>query len=103
MSGLNPQGIIIGFITFLLIGMFHVVVIKAEYYFSKSCWPVFLVLGIALAALSLFVQNVVLSGALAVLGITCLWSILELFEQEKRVKKGWFPENPKRKDKKKSL
>ena len=98
MSGLNPQGIIIGFITFLLIGMFHVVVIKAEYYFSKSCWPVFLVLGIALAALSLFVQNVVLSGALAVLGITCLWSI-----QEKRVKKGWFPENPKRKDNKKSL
>ena len=103
MSGLNPQGIIIGFITFLLIGMFHVVVIKAEYYFSKSCWPVFLFLRIALAALSLFLQNVVLGGALALLGITCLWSILELFEQEKRVKKGWFPENPKRKDNKKSL
>ena len=25
------------------------------------------------------------------------WSILELFQQEKRVERGWFPKNPKRK------
>ncbi|MBQ5864199.1 MAG: DUF4491 family protein, partial [Bacteroidales bacterium] len=25
------------------------------------------------------------------------WSILEVFEQKKRVEKGWFPKNPKRK------
>ena len=31
--------------------------------------------------------------------ITCIWSIKELFEQEERVKKGWFPENPKKKQK----
>jgi len=30
--------------------------------------------------------------------VSCLWSILELFEQEERVKKGWFPKNPKKKD-----
>ena len=35
----------------------------------------------------------------AVFGITCIWSIKELFEQEERVKKGWFPENPKKKQK----
>ena len=29
---------------------------------------------------------------------SCFWSIKELFEQRDRVKKGWFPENPNRKD-----
>ena len=33
---------------------------------------------------------------LGVLGVTCLWSIKELHEQEERVHKGWFPSNPKR-------
>ena len=33
----------------------------------------------------------------SILGFTCLWSIKELFEQEKRVQKGWFAKNPKRK------
>ena len=35
-------GILIGLISFLSIGVFHPIVIKAEYHFSKSCWPVFL-------------------------------------------------------------
>jgi len=26
------------------------------------------------------------------------WGVYEMFEQEKRVLKGWFPENPKRHD-----
>ncbi|HAD56313.1 MAG TPA: DUF4491 domain-containing protein, partial [Alistipes sp.] len=25
------------------------------------------------------------------------WSILEVFQQRERVRKGWFPENPRRK------
>ena len=33
---------------------------------------------------------------LGVLGCTFLWSIQELYEQEERVKKGWFPENSNR-------
>ena len=33
-----------------------------------------------------------------VVGASLLWSIGELFEQKKRVEKGWFPMNPKRKD-----
>ena len=37
-----------------------------------------------------------LSAILGVLGATCLWTIGEIFEQRKRVKKGWFPMNPKR-------
>ena len=43
------------------------------------------------------IENIVLSSALAVVGMSSWWSILELFHQEKRVQKGWFPANPKRK------
>ena len=90
-------GILIGIISFLSIGVFHPIVIKAEYHFSKSCWPVFLIAGSVLMIVSVFVENVVISSALAVVGMSSWWSILELFEQEKRVEKGWFPANPKRK------
>ena len=91
------SGILIGVISFLSIGVFHPIVIKAEYYFSKSCWPVFLIAGIVLMAISAMIENVIFGSALAVIGMSSWWSILELFEQEKRVKKGWFPANPKRK------
>lgn len=94
---MHLTGIIIGVIAFLSIGVFHPIVIKAEYHFSKSCWPVFLMAGIVLMVISALVENVILSSALAVIGMSSWWSILELFEQEKRVKKGWFPANPKRK------
>ena len=93
-------GILIGVISFLSIGVFHPIVIKAEYYFSKYCWPVFLIAGIVLMVISVFVQHVVISSALAVIGMSSWWSILELFEQEKRVEKGWFPANPRRAGKK---
>ena len=43
--------------------------------------------------------NTAAGSIVAVLGVTFLWSIKELFEQEERVKKGWFPANPKRKQK----
>ena len=74
------SGILIGAISFVSIGLFHPIVIKAEYLFSKKCWPVFAVTGLILMIIS----------------TSCWWSILELYEQEKRVKKGWFPANPKR-------
>ena len=91
------QGILIGAATFLLIGSFHVVVIRCEYHFGKEIWPLFAVLGAGSLILSLFIPQTVVSILVAVFGITCLWTIKELFEQEQRVKKGWFPQNPKRK------
>jgi hypothetical protein len=96
---MNLTGIVIGLISFLSIGVFLPIVIKAEYRFSKSCWPVFLVAGVILMIISAMAENVILSSALAVIGMSSWWSILELFEQEKRVQKGWFPANPKRKKK----
>ena len=93
---MNYSVLILGVATFLLIGVFHVIVVKGEYYFSKKIWPLFLATGIASLFISLFISSPVISSLIAVFGISCLWSIRELFEQEDRVKKGWFPKNPKR-------
>ncbi len=91
------SGLLIGLLSFLIIGIFHPIVIKCEYYFTWRIWPVFLIGGLIFCIASLFVAHTVLSGALAVLGFTMLWSIHELKEQDQRVKKGWFPANPNRK------
>lgn len=93
---MNYSGLILGVATFLLIGVFHVIVVKGEYYCSKKIWPLFLATGITSLFISLFISSPVISSLIAVFGISCLWSIRELFEQEDRVKKGWFPKNPKR-------
>ena len=93
---LNGSGILIGLASFLLIGLFHPIVIKCEYYFSDRVWPVFLAGGLAFCAASLFVERPLLSSILGVAGFTSLWSIHELKQQTKRVERGWFPRNPKR-------
>ena len=67
-STCHIDGIIIGICTFLIIGFFHPIVIKAEYY----------------------------SSLLGVFAFSSFWTIKEIFDQRKRVLKGWFPMNPKR-------
>jgi hypothetical protein len=94
---MNFTGLIVGIATFLCIGLFHPLVIKAEYYFGVRCWWAFLILGMVGIAGSLLVENVFLSTLLGVAAFSSLWSILELFKQRRRVEKGWFPKNPKRK------
>lgn len=94
---MNFHGIIIGVAAFLIIGIFHPIVIKTEYYYSKRVWPVFLVVGIVLILFSLFIENSIISAVVGITGFSSLWSIHELFEQEKRVERGWFPKNPNRK------
>ena len=93
---MNFSGLITGITSFLIIGILHPVVIKCEYYFSSKIWPVFLILGLIVCAGSLMIQSELISSILGVLGCCLLWCIRELKEQEERVKKGWFPENPKR-------
>lgn len=95
-SGLNWSGILIGLSTFTIIGLFHPLVIKAEYYFSKSCWWAFLLAGIAFCIAALMTESTTVSPILGILAFSCFWSIIELFGQEKRVLKGWAPKNPKR-------
>jgi hypothetical protein len=93
----NFSGIILAISTFIIIGIFHPIVIKVEYYTGTRLWPLFLLIGIACVTVALFIADIFWSSMLGVLGATCLWSIGEIFEQKKRVNKGWFPKNPKRK------
>ena len=96
---LNFSGIIIGVATFLVIGLFHPLVIKAEYYIGVKSWWLFLFLGIVTAVASLLVANIVGSIILGVIAFSSFWSIGEVFQQKKRVEKGWFPANPKKRTK----
>ena len=91
------SGLIIAVATFITIGIFHPIVIKTEYYFGTRPWWIFLLCGVGFIIASLFIANQIISPVLGVIGCSCLWSILELFEQKKRVERGWFPKNPKRK------
>ena len=91
-------GILIAISTFLVIGIFHPIVIKVEYHTGTRYWWLFLLLGIACIVAALFTSNEVVSAVIGVVGASALWTIGELFEQRKRVKRGWFPMNPKRKE-----
>lgn len=90
-------GLFIGFATFMTIGIFHPLVIKAEYYFGRRSWRAFLFVGLAALTASLFVNNQTVSIILGVVAFSSLWGIREVFQQHERVRKGWFPMNPKRK------
>lgn len=96
-TGLHWEGLAIGLATFLLIGIFHPVVIKTEYHTGTSLWWVFLLVGlVALLIGVLWVDNIVLNAILGAFAFSAFWSIGELFAQAKRVQRGWFPKNPKR-------
>lgn len=93
----NLQGLVVGLATFLIIGIFHPVVIKCEYHFGTRCWWWFLLLGLGMCAVSVWVTDPTLSTLAGVTAFSSFWTIKEIFDQRKRVLKGWFPANPKRK------
>lgn len=100
--GTNISGPFIGLATFLVIGLFHPIVIKTEYYCGTRPWWIFLLIGIGCIVGALFVPGLVASAVIGVVGFSSLWSILELFEQKQRVDKGWFPEGPGHRKQRKS-
>ncbi len=90
-------GLVVGLATFIIIGIFHPLVIKGEYYFGRRCRWWFLIAGIVLAGVCVIVSDLVISILLGVTAFSCLWSVREVDEQVERVAKGWFPANPRRK------
>ena len=93
---MNINGIIVGMAVFLIIGICHPIVIKMEYLWGKQSWWVLALVGAIFAGVSLFVADMVGSTILGAAAFSCFWGIHEILIQEKRVLKGWFPENPKR-------
>lgn len=96
LSQWHVLGLAIGLCTFLIIGLFHPVVIKCEYYFGVRCWWWFIVLGLILCGLSIAIDDVLWSAICGVAGFSSFWTTKEIFDQRERVRKGWFPKNPRR-------
>lgn len=97
LSLFNTEGVIIGIFTFLIIGLYHPLVIKGEYYFGRKVRWWFLIAGIIFLIASLLSQTTLLSTVFGVASFSSFWSIKEVDEQVERVRKGWFPSNPARK------
>lgn len=97
LSEYHLSGLFIGICTFLIIGLFHPIVIKAEYYWGTKSWWIFLILGILGVVGSLCTTDIIFSSLLGVFAFSSFWTIKEVFDQQERVRKGWFPKNPKRK------
>ena len=91
---MNFTGLLVGLSTFLIIGLFHPLVIKAEYYLGVKSWWIFALSGVIFSVLSLLVGHIIWSTILGVTAFSSFWSILEVFEQRNRVQKGWFPKGP---------
>ena len=96
LSNYGLAGLFIGLATFLIIGLFHPLVIKGEYYFGEKIKWAFLIGGIIFMILSVIVNSLVLSAIFGVTSFSSFWGIKEVAEQTERVRKGWFPANPKR-------
>ena len=89
---MNYAGIILGLFSFLSIAIWHIIVIKGEYYFGKNiCSAVFVFIGAVLIIGSLFCQNIYLSVAFSFTGFCSLWGIKESRQQHERVEQGRFP------------
>lgn len=97
---INFEGLLMGLATFIIIGLFHPLVIKGEYYLGAPVtkW-IFIILGVVFGALSLFISGFIASTLCGIVSFSSFWGIKEVDEQVQRVAKGWFPANPKRQKK----
>jgi hypothetical protein len=95
---MNLNGIIVGAAVFLIIGICHPIVIKMEYYWGKKSWWVLALAGVICSVWSMFVESLIISTIIGAAAFSCFWGIHEVITQERRVLRGWFPENPKRHD-----
>lgn len=95
LANFGLAGLFIGLCTFLIIGLFHPLVIKGEYIFGEKIKWAFLVAGIIFLIISVAVNSITLSAIFGVASFSSFWGIKEVVEQVERVKKGWFPANPK--------
>ncbi|MFH1907275.1 MAG: DUF4491 family protein [Chloroflexota bacterium] len=94
---LNYIGIIAALTAFLSIWIGHVSVRKIEAA-SRTIWlPTVIAvgLGLMLEYWSLVTDYRLLSTTLGILGITLLWDALEFTRQQRRVRKGHAPANPR--------
>jgi hypothetical protein len=94
---LNFIGLVAALATFMGVWFGHVIVRKIEYHVTDIYIPaaLFALTGIAFEHFSVITKDIFLSTASGILGITFLWDSLEFFRQQKRIKVGHAPANPR--------
>lgn len=92
----NFLGLVAAISAFFAIWAGHVAVRKIEAS-SPSIWLpalIFVALGLLTEYVATLTNNLLLSAALGIFGITLLWDAIELTRQQNRVRKGHAPANP---------
>ncbi|MFA5877708.1 MAG: DUF4491 family protein [Candidatus Paceibacterota bacterium] len=85
---MNFIGIVIAVVAIVAIGLGHVWVPAVYKALGLRSWILALIAGLALTGASLFVSNVLVSTTLAVFAASFLWGIKELFEMDKKKRRG---------------
>ncbi len=89
-------GPILAAVTVITIGLGHVMVRKVNYLFGTvPAIPLFF-LGAEILTASVFMSSDLLSAVMGIVGVTTVWDGVEILRQEKRIRRGHAPENPKR-------
>ena len=94
---INLLGFASAFATFLGVWLGHVAVRKIERE-TVNLWipaSIALTLGLGFQVASFFVSSLHLSAMCGILGVTLLWDSFEFYRQQKRIKHGHAPANPK--------
>lgn len=91
---MDTFGILVGLVTFFIIGLGFPLVIRAERIFGYLVWPYLMAIGFLLIGASLFLRSDWASVMVGVSGATFVWGSTELKEQAVRAELGWFPHNP---------
>ena len=94
---MNYIGLVAAVAAFLAIWFGHVAVRKIEASAQRLWLPAvaFVAAGLLLEGIALVTPDTVIATAAGIIGITFLWDALELRRQEKRVRKGHAPANPR--------
>ncbi len=93
---MNLSGLLAGLATLLIIGLGFPIVIHGERLLGYLWWPYFILVGLLILGVSLFVSSALVSIPVAVLGATLIWGSTELKEQAVRADLGWYPKNAKK-------
>lgn len=71
------QGLIIGFSAFLMAMVCRFLIRKYGHILSGRIWPAVLAIGIIAVISSIFINEIIVSVAVAIFGCACLWAIYE--------------------------
>ena len=88
---MNPAGAILGLAALAIIGLGFVWVIRGERRLGWTWWPWFMLAGIVIVVISIFVPWTWLSALLGIFGASLVWGATEFRGQALRAARGWYP------------